>query len=150
MDKLDGYYRHHKGKIYRILHIAKHSETEEELVVYQAMYGKGEVWARPKSMFMDEGRFIHISDQEAIPQIPLYLNSKYNFPDIAYVPELVDLNDKDLLSGPVRAMITLLSKKNIITQDFCLGFKKDDDVEKKYSRGLMDIRPEIIWRKSSI
>lgn len=131
MDKLDGYYRHRKGKIYRILHIAKHSETEEELVVYQAMYGKGEVWARPKCMFMDEGRFIHISDQEAIPQIPLYLNSKYNFPDIAYVPELVDLNDKDLLSGPVRAMITLLSKKNIITQDFCLGFKKDDDVEKE-------------------
>ena len=45
------YYRHFKGNIYRVLHIAKHSETLEEMVVYQAMYGEKGVWVRPKAMF---------------------------------------------------------------------------------------------------
>ena len=34
------YYRHFKGNIYKVLHIAKHSETLENIVVYQAMYGE--------------------------------------------------------------------------------------------------------------
>ena len=45
------YYRHFKGNVYRVLHIAKHSETLEEMVVYQAMYGEKGVWVRPKAMF---------------------------------------------------------------------------------------------------
>ena len=45
------YYRHFKGNIYRVLYIAKHSETLEEMVVYQAMYGERGVWVRPKAMF---------------------------------------------------------------------------------------------------
>ena len=45
------YYRHFKGNVYRVLHIAKHSETLEEMVVYQAMYGERGVWVRPKAMF---------------------------------------------------------------------------------------------------
>ena len=48
------YYRHFKGNIYRILHIAKHSETLEEMVVYQAMYGERGIWVRPLSMFEEE------------------------------------------------------------------------------------------------
>ena len=45
------YYRHFKGNIYRVLHIAKHSETLEDMVVYQAMYGERSIWVRPKEMF---------------------------------------------------------------------------------------------------
>ena len=45
------FYRHFKGNVYRVLHIAKHSETLEEMVVYQAMYGERGVWIRPKAMF---------------------------------------------------------------------------------------------------
>ena len=45
------YYRHFKGNVYRVLHIAKHSETLEDMVVYQAMYGERGVWVRPLSMF---------------------------------------------------------------------------------------------------
>ena len=45
------YYRHFKGNIYRVLHIAKHSETLEDMVVYQAMYGERGIWVRPLSMF---------------------------------------------------------------------------------------------------
>lgn len=46
-----GKYRHFKGNEYEVLYIAKHSETLEPLVVYRALYGKGEVWVRPISMW---------------------------------------------------------------------------------------------------
>ena len=45
------YYRHFKGNLYRVLYIAKHSETLEDIVVYQAMYGERGIWVRPKAMF---------------------------------------------------------------------------------------------------
>ena len=48
---MEQYYRHFKGKIYKVLHRAKHSETLEDIVVYQAMYGEQGIWVRPKSMF---------------------------------------------------------------------------------------------------
>ena len=47
-------YRHFKGNEYILLHLAKHSETEEEMVVYQALYGDMGVWVRPKSMFFEK------------------------------------------------------------------------------------------------
>ena len=67
------YYRHFKGNVYRVLHIAKHSETLEEMVVYQAMYGERGIWVRPKVMFEEiierDGRtfrrFEKISREEA-------------------------------------------------------------------------------------
>ena len=48
---MEGYYRHFKGNVYRVLHTAKHSETLEDMVVYQAMYGERGIWVRPKAMF---------------------------------------------------------------------------------------------------
>ena len=48
---MEQYYRHFKGNIYKVLYIAKHSETLEDIVVYQAMYGEKGIWVRPKSMF---------------------------------------------------------------------------------------------------
>ena len=45
------YYRHFKGNIYKLIGIAKDSETLEEMVVYQAMYGEGQLWIRPKEEF---------------------------------------------------------------------------------------------------
>ena len=48
-----GRYRHFKGNEYEVLHVARHSETLEEMVVYRALYGEGQVWVRPLSMFLD-------------------------------------------------------------------------------------------------
>jgi hypothetical protein len=49
-----GRYRHYKGKEYRVLGCARHSETEEEFVVYQNLYGTQGLWIRPKEMFMEQ------------------------------------------------------------------------------------------------
>lgn len=46
-----GRYRHFKGNEYEVLFLAKHSETGEDMVVYRALYGSGDVWVRPASMW---------------------------------------------------------------------------------------------------
>lgn len=46
-----GRYQHYKGKEYVVLGIARHSETEEELVVYRQDYGDHALWCRPRRMF---------------------------------------------------------------------------------------------------
>jgi hypothetical protein len=48
-----GIYRHFKGSEYHVHGIARHSETEEELVVYTPLYGEGGLWVRPLSMFTE-------------------------------------------------------------------------------------------------
>lgn len=47
-----GEYEHYKGKRYAVIGIARHSETLEESVVYQALYGDHGLWVRPLTMFM--------------------------------------------------------------------------------------------------
>ena len=51
MDIRLGKYRHFKGNEYLVIGIAKHSETLEPMVVYQALYGDREIWVRPASMW---------------------------------------------------------------------------------------------------
>ncbi|MDR1002789.1 MAG: DUF1653 domain-containing protein [Oscillospiraceae bacterium] len=51
---INGTYRHFKGNLYKVLHIAKHSETLERYVVYQALYGEFGIWVRPYEMFVED------------------------------------------------------------------------------------------------
>ena len=69
------YYKHYKGNYYRKIGEARHSETLEEMVVYQALYGEQKMWVRPKSMFYESvtlpdgqtvPRFTPCSEEEAI------------------------------------------------------------------------------------
>lgn len=52
--KIGERYRHFKGRDYEIVAIATHTETEEKLVVYKALYGSFEIYARPLSMFLEK------------------------------------------------------------------------------------------------
>ena len=49
-----GKYKHYKGNMYEVLDIANHSETLEKMVVYKALYGEGEIWVRPASMWNEK------------------------------------------------------------------------------------------------
>lgn len=57
-----GRYRHFKGGEYEVLGVARHSETDERLVVYRPLYGDGGLWVRPAAMFLEtvehEGRTV--------------------------------------------------------------------------------------------
>lgn len=62
-----GRYRHYKGPEYRVFAVARHSETEEEMVFYQALYGERGLWVRPLSMFVETVEF----DGETVPRFAL-------------------------------------------------------------------------------
>ncbi|QDV52290.1 DUF1653 domain-containing protein [Gimesia fumaroli] len=49
-----GRYRHYKGNDYLVIGVARHSETEEEMVVYSPDYGQKGLWVRPKIMFLEK------------------------------------------------------------------------------------------------
>lgn len=54
-------YKHKKGGTYRILYLAKHTETGEQMVIYQSLEYK-RIWARPLDNFLEPGRFALIKD----------------------------------------------------------------------------------------
>lgn len=56
MDLKPGVYQHYKGKKYRVIGVAKHSETLEDTVVYKAFYDNemSKLWVRPIDMFLGE------------------------------------------------------------------------------------------------
>jgi hypothetical protein len=56
-----GKYQHYKGNFYRVLGVARHSETLELLVVYQALYGDCELWVRPPKMFQE---YVVVNDKK--------------------------------------------------------------------------------------
>ena len=65
-------YQHYKGDKYIVLGIGKHSETLEEHVIYRALYGNGQIWVRPISLFVDE------IDHKKHPEI----KQKYRFQEL--------------------------------------------------------------------
>jgi len=53
-DLQPGRYRHYKGRDYLVIDVARHSETEEQFVVYRTDYGDRSLWIRPLAMFIEE------------------------------------------------------------------------------------------------
>lgn len=52
--KTKAIYRHFKGDLYLVEDVARHSETNEEFVIYRKLYGDCSLWIRPKEMFLSE------------------------------------------------------------------------------------------------
>ncbi len=52
-DVRPGRYRHYKGRDYEVIGVARHSETDERLVVYRPLYGERGLWVRPAAMFVE-------------------------------------------------------------------------------------------------
>ena len=61
--KIHGIYKHFKGDLYIVEGVAYHSETQEKMVLYRALYGNGELWVRPYQMFLEE------VDHEKYPKV---------------------------------------------------------------------------------
>ena len=144
------YYRHFKGNIYQLVSIAKDSETQEKVVVYRAMYGDGSLWVRPYDMFFGkverEGkirpRFVQISEEEALANIPLECNPRYHFPDIEYKADMPSmLSPEQGFSKGVRAMVSLLNRRQIVHAGFFEGLNNDDDVEEKALQRILSFNP---------
>ena len=107
-------YRHFKNKNYKIIAIAHHSETGEELVIYQALYGDGMVCARPLDMFVSE------VDHEKYPEV----TQKYRFEKIEDAP--VENKTVDQMT----------------VEEKMMAFFDTEDLEARY-RILLKMREEI-------
>lgn len=60
-----GIYKHYKGKRYRVIGIASHTETGEKMVIYQALYGDYGYWVRPLEMWLE---MVKIDENKEVPR----------------------------------------------------------------------------------
>ena len=140
------YYRHFKGGVYRIVSIAKDSGSEGKVVVYQAMYGDGDIWTRPYDEFFGEverdgrilARFTEISEEEAVTDAPVYLKPWYHFPDIRLLPRI---NPESEFSWGVKAMITLLQRRGLVADSLFEGLLNEDDIREEIKARIRAYEP---------
>ena len=101
-------YRHYKGNLYQITAVALHTETEEKMVVYQALYGDFKYYVRPLEMFMEQ---VKIEDKFINRFELVNMNNKEN--DVHYI-EKHNLENK---------------KENSSEQVIIFNYKEDDETE---------------------
>lgn len=128
-------YRHFKGQQYRIVAVAEHTETGEQLVVYQAVYGEGKIYARPLEMFcspVDKDKY-----PDAVQQMRF---EKVENDSSAGEPEIDPQLDEFLMADSYEERLEILATlKNRITDDMLTSMSivcdiplADGSVEEKY------------------
>lgn len=128
-------YRHFKNKEYKIIAIAHHSETGEELVIYQALYGDGMICARPLDMFVSE------VDHVKYPEV----TQKYRFEKTADAEEQRDVAEIDnVTEGSACAGEKPKEKRleEMSLEEKMMAFFDHEDLEAKY-KILLSMREEI-------
>ena len=121
-------YRHFKNKEYKIIAIAHHSETGEELVIYQALYGDGMICARPLDMFVSE------VDHEKYPEVTQkYRFEKIGEADVSCHCENVGQEQKEVKEKRLEEMSL---------EEKMMAFFDHEDLEAKY-KILLSMREEI-------
>lgn len=119
-------YRHFKNKLYQVVAVATHSETREKLVIYQALYGTYEVYARPLEMFVSE------VDHVKYPEV----TQKYRFERVDPSASMVQQEEEIPEKQPVAA------KEKLDVNAKMMAFFDADDLEEKYNI-LVSMRDEI-------
>ena len=118
MPKSGEFYRHFKNKLYQVVTIAKHSETGEMLVIYQALYGDYKVYARPLEMFVSE------VDHEKYPEV----KQKYRFEKVEPECEITEEHPQP--------------KEEEMINPKILEFLDSDDFEERYNL-LVSLKGEM-------
>ena len=129
-------YRHFKNKLYQIVTVATHSETGEKLVIYQALYGDYQIYARPLEMFVSE------VDHVKYPAV----TQKYRFERLGQpmqegVQERVQESAKEETQGYVQERAQERVTDSEVNPKL-LAFLDADDMEEKY-HVLVSMRDEV-------
>lgn len=127
-------YRHFKNKNYKIIAIAHHSETGEELVIYQALYGAGMVCARPLDMFVSE------VDHEKYPEV----TQKYRFEKLedAEIAKTDKCEEDKKPSGLEESGDTSKQPEQMTVEEKMMAFFDTEDLETRYKL-LLSMREEL-------
>lgn len=137
------FYRHFKNKLYQIVAVATHSETREQLVIYQALYGDYQVYARPLEMFVSE------VDHVKYPEV----TQKYRFERVE-TPMQEQTQQISKLSEVQAVTAVTETQKIVEPQEMkhsvgdgevnpkLLAFLDADDMEEKYHI-LVSMRDEV-------
>ena len=133
-------YRHFKNKLYQVIAVANHSETGEKLVIYQALYGDYQVYARPLEMFVSE------VDHVKYPEV----TQKYRFERVERESLVADSGCKKV-EAPSEEAKQVVSKANQQPQDTAkedgvnpkmMAFFDAETMEEKYNI-LVSMRDEV-------
>lgn len=114
------FYRHFKGNYYQIITLAHHSETDENLVVYQALYGEYKVCARPYDMFISK------VDKEKYPEVVQEYRFEKVEPPFLEGNKVEIENDKEKINSETDKLMEFLDTKSMKRKIELLDIMKND------------------------